>query len=271
VRHGAPEKNLPTESIRSLDVGCCPHGLQQVGLTLVERALVGFVVTSSYLITIQDNSYRNCAPFRHKALHGHFVAFPKPTATAILGKLQPVMPAYDPADLTTLIRVVFITAGDVESARQILRSGKVTELTVRAFVVIPWLEWFQQTHAEHSRRSGHKWEPREDVVEIIRRRFHDPDRKPVMPEELVTGAVVYSGRTGEEMLKASDAASKAEYQRTPTTATEANSTYTDDMSAAGEGEYYQAFSIVHDGDVADDDPVVQGTNGWSRGKESAPQ
>ena len=73
------KKNLPTESIRSLDVGCCPHGLQQVGLTLVERALVGFVVTSSYLITIQDYSYRNCAPFRHKALHGHFVAFPKPT------------------------------------------------------------------------------------------------------------------------------------------------------------------------------------------------
>jgi hypothetical protein len=31
------------------------------------------------------------------------------------------------------------------------------------------------------------------------------------------------------------------------------------MSAAGEGEYYQAFSIVHDGDVAVDDPVVQGT------------
>jgi hypothetical protein len=80
-----------------------------------------------------------------------------------------------------------------------------------------------------------------------------------MPEELVTGAVVYSGRTGEEMLKASDAASKAEYQRTPTTAMEANSTYTDDMSAAGEGEYYQVFSIVHDGDVACDDPVVQGT------------
>jgi hypothetical protein len=93
------KKSLPTESIRSLDVGCCPHGLQQVGLTLVKRALVGFVVTSSYLITIQDNSYRSCAPFRRKSLHGHFVAFPKPTATAILGKVQHVMPAYDPAIL----------------------------------------------------------------------------------------------------------------------------------------------------------------------------
>jgi hypothetical protein len=29
---------------------------------------------------------------------------------------------------------------------------------------------------------------------------------------------MYSGRTGEDMLKASDAANKAEYHRTPTTA-----------------------------------------------------
>jgi hypothetical protein len=55
-------------------------------------------------------------------LHGHFVAFPKPTVTTILGKLQPIMPAYDPADLTTLIRVVFTVTGDVESATQIIRS-----------------------------------------------------------------------------------------------------------------------------------------------------
>jgi hypothetical protein len=96
------------------------------------------------MITIQDNSRRTDAPFRHKALQGHFVAFPKTTATTILGKLKPIiMPGYDPADHTTLIAVVFILAGDVDYAMQIIRSGKVTELTIRAFLATPWLEWFR--------------------------------------------------------------------------------------------------------------------------------
>jgi hypothetical protein len=67
-----------------------------------------------------------------------------------------------------------------------------------------------------------------------------------MPKELVSCAAVYSGRTGEYMLEASDAAGKAEYQRTATTAMEANSTYANDMSVARKGEYYQAFFIVLD-------------------------
>jgi hypothetical protein len=44
------KKELPFKSIRPLDVKCFPLGLEQVVFPLVEWTLVGFVVTSSYMI-----------------------------------------------------------------------------------------------------------------------------------------------------------------------------------------------------------------------------
>eukprot|EP00873_Tetraselmis_striata_P028136 jgi/Tetstr1/448400/TSEL_035670.t1 len=235
---------IPPCCIRACDIGdVMPPGLEPpCNLTYVEIAIVGFVRHSRYMVTVEDRSGQNRpAVMRHKASKNHFAVFPVAHPAAVLGRVRAAMPNSTFAELVrTTFAVVFITAKDVPQALQQLR--QVPELKVSGERIIPYLRYFCDHREEHQRRSGWHWEPYQEVMDDVVRRFAHSE---AVPEEVVRAAVLHTGDEGRELLKYADETTHVEYHR----------------STCDEGDYHMycdRTSLVHDApDEPDEDRLAR--------------